>query len=54
MPEDADVEKGLISVSSPIGHAIVNKEEGDEVIVQAPNGRRVFEITRLVTIHDVE
>jgi len=53
MPEDADVEKGLISVSSPIGKAIVNKEAGDEVTVQAPNGQREFEITRLVTIHDV-
>ena len=53
MPEDADVEKGLISVSSPIGKAIVNKEEGDEVIVQTPSGRRAFEVTRLVTIHDM-
>jgi transcription elongation factor GreA len=54
MPEDADVEKGLISVSSPIGKAIVNKEEGDEVIVQTPGGRRAFEVTRLVTIHDMD
>jgi len=54
MPEDADVEKGLISVSSPIGKAIVNKEEGDEVIVQTPGGRRAFEVTRLVTIHDID
>ena len=54
MPEDADVEKGLISVSSPIGKAIVNKEEGDEVIVQTPGGRRAFEVTRLVTIHDLD
>jgi transcription elongation factor GreA len=53
MPEEADVEKGLISVSSPIGKAISNKEKGDEVTVQTPNGRRMFEITRLVTIHDV-
>ena len=52
MPEDADVEKGLISTSSPIGRAIVGKEEGDEVIVVTPNGRRAFEITRLQTIHD--
>ena len=28
MPEDADAEKGLISTSSPIGRAILNKEEG--------------------------
>jgi transcription elongation factor GreA len=54
MPEDADSEKGLISVSSPIGKAIVNKEEGDEVIVQTPGGRRAFEVTRLVTIHDMD
>jgi transcription elongation factor GreA len=54
MPEDADAEKGLISTSSPIGRAIVGKEAGDEVIVQTPIGRRTFEVTRLVTIHDVE
>ena len=54
IPEDADFEKGLISVSSPIGKAIVNKEEGDEVIVQTPGGRRAFEVTRLVTIHDMD
>jgi transcription elongation factor GreA len=54
MPEDADVEKGLISTSSPIGRAIVGKEAGDEVTVVTPQGRRVFEITRLVTLHDAE
>ncbi len=53
MPEDADVEKGLISTASPIGRAILGKEEGDEVIVMTPNGRREFEITKLLTIHDV-
>jgi len=53
MPEDADVEKGLISTSSPIGRAIVGKEAGDEVVVVTPNGRRSFEITKLVTMHDV-
>ena len=38
MPEDADVEHGLISTASPIGRALLNKEEGDEVTVRAPNG----------------
>jgi transcription elongation factor GreA len=52
MPEDADAEKGLISTSSPIGRAILNKEEGDEVSVSTPNGTRKFEILKLVTIHD--
>ena len=54
MPEDADAEKGMISTSSPIGRAIVGKEEGDEIVVVTPTGRRVFELTRLVTIHDAE
>lgn len=52
MPEDAEAEKGLISTSSPIGRAILNKEEGDEVAVSTPNGTRKFEIIKLVTIHD--
>ena len=53
MPEDANVDEGLISTASPIGRALLNKEEGDEVSVKTPNGvERHFEITKLVTIHD--
>src|SRR5438874_12056019 len=53
MPEDANVEEGLISTASPIGRALLNKEEGDEVVVKAPNGTvRHFEITKLLTIHN--
>ena len=52
MPEEADVEKGLISTSSPIGRAILNKEEGDEISVTTPSGKRTFELVKLVTIHD--
>ena len=52
MPEDADGEKGLISTSSPIGRAILNREEGDEVSVTTPAGGRRFEIIKLITIHD--
>jgi len=52
MPEDADAEKGMISTSSPIGRAIMNKEEGDELQVSTPAGSRMFEILKLVTIHD--
>ena len=52
MPEDADPSKGLISPSSPIGRALLNKEPGDEVTVQAPNGVRHLEIVKLVTVHD--
>jgi transcription elongation factor GreA len=52
MPEDADGDKGLISTSSPIGRAILNREEGDEIAVTTPAGARSFEIIKLVTIHD--
>ena len=52
MPEDADGEKGLISTSSPIGRAILNKEEGDEIEVVTPSGDRSFELIKLITIHD--
>jgi transcription elongation factor GreA len=52
MPEEADVEKGLISTSSPIGRAILNKEEGDEIKVTTPSGFRQFELIKLTTIHD--
>ncbi|HEY8551073.1 MAG TPA: transcription elongation factor GreA [Vicinamibacterales bacterium] len=52
MPEDADAERGWISTASPIGRALMGKEEGDEVKVPTPNGQRVFEILKLTTIHD--
>jgi transcription elongation factor GreA len=52
MPEEADVEKGLISTSSPIGRAILNKEEGDEINVTTPGGAKQFELVKLITIHD--
>ena len=52
MPEDADVEHGLISTASPIGRALLNKEEGEEVTVTTPSGSRKFEVVKLLTIHD--
>ncbi len=50
--EESDPEKGLISTVSPIGQALMGKEEGDEAKVKTPNGVRNFEIYRLKTIHD--
>ena len=52
MPEDADAPKGLISTTSPIGRALINKEPGDSVKVVTPGGQREFEIVKLITIHD--
>ena len=50
--EDADAAKGLISTTSPIGHAFLNREPGDTVKVVTPGGMREFEIVTLQTIHD--
>ena len=52
MPEESNAEKGMISTSSPIGRAILNKEEGDEIKVVTPSGKRTFELVKLVTVHD--
>ncbi len=50
--EESDPENGMISTVSPIGQALLGREEGDEVKVKTPHGVRNFEITRLKTIHD--
>ncbi len=50
--EEADVAKGLYSVQSPIGKAMLGKKEGDEVTVETPGGKRTFEVLSLKTVHD--
>jgi transcription elongation factor GreA len=50
--EEADVAKGLISTTSPIGRGIVGKKVGDTATVVTPNGKRELEILKLTTIHD--
>ena len=49
-----EVERGAptVSMSSPIGRALLNKQVGDEVKVETPSGRKVLEITDLATLHD--
>ena len=46
-PEEADVSKGTISVTSPMGRACINHEVGDEVRVNAPGGTRAYAIIDL-------
>ncbi len=54
MPEDADPERGLVSVASPVGRSLVGRQPGDEVTAPTPGGAREFEILKLTTIHDEE
>ena len=42
---EADISARRIAVSSPIARALIGKEEGEEVIVQAPGGDKDYEIT---------
>lgn len=51
--EEADVIKGKISTSSPIGKGLLGKRVGDTVKIQIPDGTREMEILSLTTIHDV-
>lgn len=46
-PDEADLEKGRISTTSPVGRALLGKAEGDEVTVMAPSGKRVYEVEKL-------
>jgi len=51
-PEDIDPEVGKISTASPIGRALMGKQEGDEVIVPLPDQRKKYEVIRIITVHD--
>lgn len=41
---EADVSKGMISLTSPIARALIGKEVGDVVVVKAPSGDVEYEI----------
>ncbi len=45
--DEADIRQGLIAITSPIARALVGKEEGDTVEVQAPGGVRSYEIVKV-------
>ena len=47
-PDESDIEKGRISVSSPLGKAILGKRPGDELTFQVPGGKRVYELVEIL------
>lgn len=47
-PEESNIEKGRISISSPLGKAMIGKEPGDEVILHAPGGKRCYELVEIL------
>lgn len=46
-PDETDVEKGLISIDSPVARALMRKSEGDEVVVRRPKGESLFTIVKV-------
>ncbi len=46
-PEEADVKNGRISISSPVGKALINKEVGDVVNIKAPAKTLEYEILEI-------
>jgi transcription elongation factor GreA len=47
-PDESDIEKGRISVSSPLGKALLGKKPGDELVLQVPGGKRVYELVDIL------
>jgi transcription elongation factor GreA len=47
---EADISKGLISITSPIARALIGKCEGDQVTVDAPGGAREYEIISIAYV----
>ncbi|MBW2192219.1 MAG: transcription elongation factor GreA [Deltaproteobacteria bacterium] len=47
-PDESDIKKGRISVSSPLGKAIIGKRPGDEITLNAPGGKRHYELVELL------
>jgi len=49
--DESDPANGRISVSSPIGKALIGKVDGDEVEVETPRGTKTYEILGFSTVH---
>ncbi|MBW1867364.1 MAG: transcription elongation factor GreA, partial [Deltaproteobacteria bacterium] len=47
-PDESDISQGRISVSSPLGRAMLGKKPGDEIILAAPGGKRIYELVEII------
>ena len=54
LPEEVDAAQGLISAGSPVGQALVGKQENDEVVIRMPSATRTYLVVRLRTIHQTD
>ncbi len=51
VPEEVDGGQNKISLSSPLGRALIGKAEQDDIEVVTPKGKRSYLVKKLVTIH---
>jgi len=47
-PEESDVAQGKISISSPLGKAMLGKKPGDAILLMAPGGKRSYELVEIL------
>jgi len=47
-PEESNIEKGLISVTSHLGKELIGKKPGEAIVLQAPGGKRVYELVEIL------
>lgn len=45
--DEANISKGLLSVTSPVGRALIGKRPDDEVVVRVPSGTREYEVRNI-------
>ena len=45
--QEADIERGLLNIRSPLARALIGKDEGDSIDVKTPGGQRSYEVLRV-------
>jgi len=51
-PEEVNPDERKLSAASPVGRALVGKQEGDDIIVALPDNKLEYEVLKVVTIHE--
>ncbi|HOV89206.1 MAG TPA: transcription elongation factor GreA [Syntrophorhabdaceae bacterium] len=49
-PYESDIKQAKISITSPLGRALMGKEVGEEVIFSAPGGQRTYEVVKIESV----
>ena len=44
---EADIERGLLNIRSPLARALIGKDEGDSVEVRTPGGEKSYEVIKV-------